>query len=67
MRWQPAPDSVLTFTRDPGFVFLANLGGTPLRLPAHREILLASGPLTRGPAAEAGDWLPPGAAVWLSQ
>jgi alpha-glucosidase len=64
MRWLPGPDDALLFARDPGFVFAANLGAAPLRLPPHREILLASGPLTDEAAA---GWLPPGAGAWVSQ
>jgi alpha-glucosidase len=67
MRWLPAPDDVLAFARDPGFEFFANLGAAPLRLPKHREILLASGPLTDKAGQRPDDWLPPGAAVWLSR
>ena len=42
-----------------GFIFAANLGAAPAQLPAHREILLASGPVTGGS-------LPPDTAAWLS-
>jgi alpha-glucosidase len=56
LRWL-GPD--LCFARDPGFILAANLGPAPMPLPAHREILLASGPVTGGS-------LPPGTAVWLS-
>jgi alpha-glucosidase len=60
MRWLPFPDDALCFARDPGFLFLANLGPAPLRLPAFRSVLLASGPLTPD------GMLPPDTAVWLS-
>ena len=60
MRWLPAPDDALFFARDPGFLFAANLGTEPLRLPAFRSVLLASGPLTPD------GMLPPDTAVWLS-
>ena len=69
MRWLESPADVLCFARDPGFVFLANLGQQPLPLPPFREILLASGPLTPGAGAGTPDlaeaWLPPDTAVWL--
>jgi alpha-glucosidase len=66
MRWLTAPGDALSFSRDPGFVFFANLGAAPLRLPGFREVLLASGPLAAG-ESEAGDGLlPPGTAVWLA-
>jgi alpha-glucosidase len=58
-RWLPSPDDTLVFARDPGFVFAANLSGAPVPLPAHQEILLASGPV-RGGA------LPPDTAAWLA-
>jgi len=60
IRWLDAPADALIFARDPGFVFAANLGGRPLPLPPHREVLLASGPLTAGGA------LPRDTAVWLA-
>ena len=60
MRWLDAPRDALIFGRDPGFVFAANLGAASLRLPPHREVLLASGALTRS-----GE-LPPATAAWLS-
>jgi alpha-glucosidase len=66
MRWLPSPDGTLSFARDPGFVFLANLGGAPVPLPRFRELLLASGPLLPGPGSEADASLPPDTAVWLS-
>jgi len=62
LRWlggAPENPDLLCFAREPGFVFAANFGRAPARLPAHREILLASGPL-------AGDRLPPDTAAWLS-
>jgi alpha-glucosidase len=66
MRWLEAPDDALFFARDPGFLFLANLGTTPLRLPEFREVLLASGPLIRGAAGLSDGSLPPDTAAWLS-
>jgi alpha-glucosidase len=59
MRWLAAPDDALVFARDPGFVFAANLGAAPLRLPPHRKVLLASGPVP------AGGPLPRNTAAWL--
>ena len=60
-----APADALFFARDPGFVFLANLGQEPLRLPEFREVLVASGPLIRGAAGLSDGSLPPDTAVWL--
>ncbi|HTU08695.1 MAG TPA: alpha-amylase family glycosyl hydrolase, partial [Trebonia sp.] len=60
IRWLDSPADALLFARDPGFLFAANLGGRPLPLPPHREVLLASGPLTPGNA------LPRDTAVWLA-
>jgi len=54
LRWLDA-EELLCFAREPGFI----LGTAPVPLPAHREILLASGPVTHGS-------LPPDTAVWLS-
>ena len=50
---------LLCFARDPGFVLAVNFGREPVPLPAHREILLASGPV-------AGPDLPPDTAAWLA-
>jgi alpha-glucosidase len=66
MRWLEAPGNALFFARDPGFLFLANLGAEPLRLPEFREVLLASGPLIRGATGLADGSLPPDTAVWLA-
>jgi alpha-glucosidase len=53
-----APAGVLSFTRDPGFRCVVNLGTAPIDLPAG-EVLLASEPLVDGE-------LPVDATVWLS-
>jgi alpha-glucosidase len=68
MRWLDGavPADALCFARDPGFVFVANLGTGPLELPPYDELLLASGPLKPGPDGTAGGSLPPDTAVWLS-
>ena len=50
---------LLCFAREPGFILAANFGHAPAPLPAHREVLLASGPVTGGS-------LPPDTAAWLS-
>ncbi|MEV6282608.1 glycoside hydrolase family 13 protein [Kribbella sp. NPDC051770] len=52
-----APAGVLSFTRDPGFRCVVNLGTAPVDLPAG-EVLLASEPLLDGE-------LPVDATVWL--
>ena len=41
-----------------GFILAANLGAAAVPLPAHREVLLTSGPVTGGN-------LPPDTAAWL--
>lgn len=66
MRWLETRADALCFARDPGFLFLANLGEAPLPLPAFRELLLASGPLLQEEAGVVGGALPPGTAAWLS-
>ncbi|MEU4664243.1 glycoside hydrolase family 13 protein [Micromonospora chalcea] len=58
LAWLPAPHGVLAFAREPGFTCLVNLGDAAVPLPAHDELLLASGPLD-------DDRLPPDTAVWL--
>jgi alpha-glucosidase len=57
MTWLDAPDAVLAFDRG-GIRCVANLSPRPVGLPAHAELLLASGPLD-------GGQLPPDCAVWL--
>jgi alpha-glucosidase len=64
LRWLDEPEAaartgLICFAREPGFIFAANLGAAPQPLPPHREILLASGPVSDGS-------LPPDTAVWLS-
>ena len=59
-RWaDPGEGGLLCFTRESGFILAANFGPAPVPLPAHRELLLASGPVT-------GGGLPPDTAAWLS-
>ncbi|MGC5017329.1 glycoside hydrolase family 13 protein [Micromonospora sp. DT47] len=58
LTWLPAPDAVLAFGRGGGFRCLVNLSDAPVPLPAHGELLLASGSLD-------DDRLPPDTAVWL--
>ncbi|MEZ0094652.1 glycoside hydrolase family 13 protein [Streptacidiphilus sp. EB129] len=58
MRWLRSDPAVLDFARDGDFRCLLNLGPTPVALPEHSEVLLASGPLH-------GNWLPGDVAVWL--
>jgi alpha-glucosidase len=59
LSWLPAPEGVVAFAREPGFACVLNMSSAPVELPEHREVLLASGPLTDG--------LPPDQAVWLSR
>jgi alpha-glucosidase len=58
MSWLPAGQGVLAFERGGGLSCVANLSADPVELPAHAEVLLASGPL-------AGGRLPADTAVWL--
>ncbi len=58
MAWVDAPEGVLALRREPGFVCVTNLSDAAHPLPAHDEVLLASGPLEGGS-------LPPDTAVWL--
>jgi alpha-glucosidase len=56
--WLTQPEQVLAFARGERFACVANLSPRPVRLPAHRAVLLGSGPLPDGT-------LPPDTAVWL--
>ncbi|MDQ1392056.1 MAG: alpha-glucosidase [Acidimicrobiaceae bacterium] len=58
LHWLPAPDGVLAFARDPGFVCVVNLSDNPIPLP-DGTVMLASGPLTEGQR------LPGDTAIWL--
>ena len=58
MTWLDAADGVLAFAREPGFTCVANLSQSPVGLPAHDSVLLASGLLD-------GDKLPVDTTVWL--
>jgi alpha-glucosidase len=58
IRWLDAPDRVLAFARDAGFVCVVNLSDAAIRLPVPGSVLLASGPVD-------GDLLPTDTAVWL--
>ena len=59
LRWLRSPADTLLLARDPGLVCAVNLGPQPMALPEHREVVLASGPLTDG-----GE-LPTDTTVWL--
>ena len=58
MRWLDAPAGVLSFARSDDFVCVVNLAAEPAPLPAHRDVLIGSGPLDDG-------LLPRDTAVWL--
>ncbi|MCX5386147.1 alpha-amylase family glycosyl hydrolase [Streptomyces sp. NBC_00083] len=58
LTWLEAPEGVLAFAREAGLCCVVNLGDAPVPLPAHRSLLLASGPLADG-------LLPKDTAVWL--
>jgi alpha-glucosidase len=55
---EEAAPGVLSFSRDPGFRCVVNLGDSPIELPDHQRILLTSEPLT-------GTQLPTDATAWL--
>lgn len=59
LAWLDGQPGTVCFARAPGFAFAANLGAYPAPMPAYRDVLLASGPLSRGQ-------LPPDTAVWLA-
>jgi alpha-glucosidase len=58
LTWLDTQPDVLAFARDETFACVVNLSDTPVTLPPHKEVLLASGPLD-------GVNLPPDTAVWL--
>ncbi|MFD7541404.1 glycoside hydrolase family 13 protein [Streptomyces sp. NPDC059819] len=58
LTWLEAPEGVLAFAREDGLCCVVNLAAEPVPLPAHRALLLASGPLADG-------LLPQDTAVWL--
>jgi alpha-glucosidase len=59
LAWLPAPEGVLAFTRGAGVLCVLNLADAPAELPAHTQLLLASGPLHTDGS------LPRDTAVWL--
>ena len=59
MSWLDYAPDTICFTREPGFVFAANLGAAPVPMPPHARVLLASDPVSDGK-------LPPDTAVWLA-
>ncbi|MFD5156852.1 glycoside hydrolase family 13 protein [Streptomyces hawaiiensis] len=59
MTWRDAPEGVLSFGREPGFVCVVNLSTEPYELPGHSALLVASGPVE-------GGVLGPDQAVWLT-
>jgi alpha-glucosidase len=61
LRWLDAPEGVISFARDPGFVCIVNLSGDPVSAPRRAEKLLASGPLTEG------NRVPMNTAVWYTE
>jgi alpha-glucosidase len=46
LRWLDAPEGVIAFAREPGFVCIVNLSEDPALAPVGAERLLTSGPLT---------------------
>ena len=60
LRWLPAADSVLAFTRGHDFTCLVNYGPEPVELPAGANVLIASDELEGGA-------LPQDTTVWLRQ
>ena len=58
MTWLPSAEGVLAFDRGASVRCVSNLSATPVGLPSHRAVILASGPLD-------GGMLPPDTTVWL--
>ncbi|AZQ36587.1 glycoside hydrolase family 13 protein [Streptomyces cyaneochromogenes] len=59
LTWLDAPEGVLAFRREPGFVCVVNLSAEPCPLPGHTAVLLSSGPVEGGVLA-------PDQAAWLA-
>lgn len=59
LTWLEAPDGVLAFGRDPGFICVVNLSAEEHPLPEHSAVLLSSGPVENGVLA-------PDQAAWLT-
>ncbi|WP_433253824.1 glycoside hydrolase family 13 protein [Streptosporangium sp. CA-135522] len=57
LAWTDAGEQTVTFTRDPGFLFVLNTGAEPVELPPGK-VLLGSAPLD-------GGLLPADTAVWM--
>jgi alpha-glucosidase len=59
LHWLPAEPGVLAFARGRAFGCLVNLSGSPVQLPPHQRLLLASEPLTPDAqlAVDAAAWL----------
>ncbi|HEX3540035.1 MAG TPA: glycoside hydrolase family 13 protein [Acidimicrobiales bacterium] len=60
MRWLDAPEGILLFARDPGFIGIVNVSGAPFPLPDGISVILSSGPLTEDGA------VPADTTVWLA-
>jgi alpha-glucosidase len=58
MSWLVLSPGVLAYCRGAGFACVVNMSGSPIDLPDHDSLLLASGSLD-------GDRIPPDTAVWL--
>lgn len=58
LTWLPAPEDVLSYRRGGALTVVVNLSAHPVELPAHTELLIASGELRDG-------LLPPDTAAWL--
>jgi alpha-glucosidase len=58
LTWLPAPQDVLSYRRGGALTVVVNLSAYPVELPAHTELLIASGDLRDG-------LLPPDTAAWL--
>jgi alpha-glucosidase len=59
LAWLDLGEQAIAFRRGEATLVVANLGGTPLALPPHRELILGSAPL-------AGGALPPDSTAWLA-
>ena len=70
LAWTAAPSGTLVFSRGTGFVCTVNTGNHPVELSRPGTVLLSSGPVEAGGAADgAGNTfvLPPDTAVWWAR
>ena len=64
LAWLDAPEGVVAFRREPGFVCTVNTGSAPISVPAPGELVLASAAREMSGIFESSVVLPPDSAAW---